>query len=155
MTKTLTTTRPSTNGLQIEHHEIPASKDHTTRTVIICCLITAIVAMIGAVALSSTVFAHTGPTGARGVAGQVGPTGIRGVHGRRGQTGKQGKQGVNGQAGANGADGENGAPGATGAPGTDNTFNAGTDGQGYAFGTAADGSPCSDNPDTTGEFCPF
>jgi hypothetical protein len=128
------------------------------RTLVIARIATGIIALAGAVALSSTVFAHTGPIGPRGLqgtpglrgpAGFAGPTGPRGRVGRTGAMGAIGEQGAAGSAGATGADG---ADGADGAPAGNQDL--GTDG-GFAYGTAADGSACDDSPSSSEPCCPF
>src|SRR6202142_3940224 len=66
------------------------------RTLVIACIATGFIALAGAVALSATVFSHTGPIGARGAQGTPGlrgPMGFAGPEGPRGRVGRTGATG--------------------------------------------------------------
>src|ERR1700730_11450918 len=67
-----------------------AVKQYSRKTLAAAIVLSGVIAMFGAVLLSSTVFSHTGPTGhpgavgAQGVAGHVGKLGPRGPRGGQG-----------------------------------------------------------------------
>jgi hypothetical protein len=97
-----------------------------------------LVALAGAVALSSTVFSHTGPRGPRGYAGLAGKTGATG---HSGATGQKGEQGEKGEKGEHGEKGEKGKPGET-LPGPSYYLDA----EGYLNGPGCDSNPKSSLP---------
>jgi Collagen triple helix repeat (20 copies) len=71
-------------------------------------ILSAIIAIVGAVAISATLFASAGPrgpVGLTGVTGKTGPTGAQGATGARGPRGARGPAGVAGPKGATGARG--------------------------------------------------
>lgn len=123
-------------------------KQYSARTLAAAIILSALLAMCGAVAISSTVFAHTGPIGPRGRAGAPGASGPIGQPGPRGVRGSRGGAG---QSGTNGSNGANGAV-VTVPAGEQQT---GTDSQGYPYGLDASGTACSDNPSTPQPNCPF
>ena len=71
-------------------------------------ILSAIIAMVGAVAISVTLFASAGPRGPVGLTGATGKTGATGALGARGARGPSGARGPAGPAGAKGATGASG-----------------------------------------------
>jgi hypothetical protein len=103
---------PSQNG-PVQHQDndaVSMSVSRETLKMFAIALACSLVGCAGAVALSSTVFSHTGPRGARGYVGRTGATGARGPRGLQGQ---QGEHGERGEQGREGQKGEKGAPGET------------------------------------------
>jgi hypothetical protein len=119
-------------------------KQYNARIVAAAMFISIVIAMAGAVVLSSTIFSHTGPAGRRG------PVGAQGAPGAVGPAGPRGARGIRGGAGQAGANGANGAivtvPAAAQELGTDS---------GYPYGTNAAGVACDDNPSSSEPSCPF
>jgi Collagen triple helix repeat (20 copies) len=128
--------------------QAPVLKQHTARTLAAAIILSSLIAMLGAVALSSTAFSHAGPVGPRGA---VGTQGTPGPIGKPGPPGARGRRGAPGLAGSNGTNGANGA--VVTAPAS--AQQTGTDSAGYAYGVNASGVPCSDNPNTPQPNCPF
>lgn len=127
------------------------AKRYGPKTLAAAIILSSLLAMSGAVVLSNTVFAHTGPVGPQGAAGARGPIGSIGETGRLGRRGPQGRPGSTGTAGSNGSNGTNGAT-VTVASGA---VQQGTDAQGYAYGVDASGQSCDDNPSVSDPNCPF
>jgi hypothetical protein len=100
--------------------------------------ICSLIALVGAVALGSTVFSHTGPRGPRGYAGVTGP---KGATGPRGTQGEKGEHGEKGEKGEHGEKGKPGKPGET-LPGPSYYL----DSEGYLNGPGCDNNPSSTLP---------
>jgi hypothetical protein len=68
-------------------------------------ILSAIIAIVGAVVISATLFASAGPRGSVGLTGATGKTGVTGARGATGARGPRGARGLAGPAGAKGATG--------------------------------------------------
>jgi hypothetical protein len=121
-------------------------KQYSRKALAAAIILSGVIAMFGAVLLSSTVFSHTGPTGPRGA---VGAQGLTGHIGKKGPQGRAGVAGQVGQAGANGVNGANGTSVAVPVP----VSSFSTDAQGFAFGVNSAGHSCSNNPEVGLPIC--
>lgn len=115
------------------------------RTLLIACLITALVGAGGGMLGASLLGASSGPAGAQGPAGEPGADGADGADGVNGSNGADGADGAPGAAGRDGAAGPSGpagARGATGAPGVAGPAGApGAPGQAGATGPQGEVGP--------------
>ena len=101
-------TREQPSGHALETETPTGDRPQGFTRLWVAIILGAIIAIVGAVAISATLFASAGPrgpVGLTGATGNPGPTGARGATGARGPRGARGPAGVAGAKGATGARG--------------------------------------------------